>query len=42
MLPVRLGVLSILELDREGVLVSVSYRGAMLLTYLTKTLNYWD
>lgn len=40
--PVRLGILALLELEYDSVLVAVSYRGAMFLTYLMKTVNYWD
>lgn len=38
-LPLRLGILAVLELKYDSILLSVSYRGAMFLTYLMKTLN---
>ena len=40
--PLRLGILALLELEYDSIFVAVSYRGAMFLTYLMKTLNYWD
>ena len=36
----RLDILAVLELKYDSILLSVSYRGAMFLTYLMKTLNY--
>ena len=40
--PLRLVILALWELEYDSILVAVSYWGAMFLTYLMKTLNYWD
>lgn len=40
--PLRLGIVSLLEPECNCILMSVSYCGAMFLTYLMKTFNYWD